>query len=500
MPSLGVSLPDRVADMLPARVGAHHVFLALFGLHVVIKTFLYFRAWQAPYIGDETAYVDGARAVSNLLRDLGLLQSPDTAEIHRSLVGSGWFMPGMAMLLAPLFLVVPDAGLELVRLYLGVVTSVLLLMAALTVRRLLGPVAGCAVLVVPGLVPMWMLFSFSVWGDLCAGLVVVVMLAETIVLLRQLVAGAAPGVGDGVRFGLLAVTALYFRSSTQPLVFGLFLLLLLAVIVLGAGRVRVRGLLSVAVAAVVFVGLLLPWSLTASAALDGRVVTTTSMSASLGNTFGDQAQMCFGPCDPGSSQWFAPLRYARETARATGRSEVEVLPQMSAYARADVTPGSYSADVLDNFGRYTMAPFGFEYLLRPPDSSFDPVSAFVWGGTAILYYPLFLAMLVLLLLRVRGPLDLQLRVVVVKLAMLALVVQPFVHVASTRYWPTFAPVLALAGLLLVEALRSPQPAGAPGRPALAVALDRFQMLIAGFVLLLGGTLAVLALGHLLTAR
>ena len=68
----------------------------------------------------------------------------------------------------------------------------------------------------------------------------------------------------------------------------------------------------------------------ASRTLGDRVITTTSVSNVLGNTFGDRDELCFGPCDPGSTIWFNPLRYSREVGRATGLSELEVQHQMSA--------------------------------------------------------------------------------------------------------------------------------------------------------------------------
>ncbi len=66
------------------------------------------------------------------------------------MVGNGWFMPGMSLVLTPLFLVLPDASMESVRGYLGLVSTGLFLYAAWQVRRVLGPAAALCFAVLPG--------------------------------------------------------------------------------------------------------------------------------------------------------------------------------------------------------------------------------------------------------------------------------------------------------------------------------------------------------------
>src|SRR5688572_5979547 len=101
------------------------VLVVLGCAHVVVKLALFPLVAHAPLVGDEASYVDGARALSNLVRDLGGLGPIDGDELRQNVVGSGWFMPGMSLLLTPLFVVDPDASITMIRAYLGVATTVL---------------------------------------------------------------------------------------------------------------------------------------------------------------------------------------------------------------------------------------------------------------------------------------------------------------------------------------------------------------------------------------
>ncbi|MSZ77431.1 MAG: hypothetical protein F2667_10030, partial [Actinobacteria bacterium] len=427
----------------------------LVGLHLVLLGLLVTQVRGGPLIGDETAYVDAGKALSNLVRDLVALGPVDTREMRLSVVASGWFMPGMGALLAPLFVVVPDASVLTIRIYLALVSTGVLLWAALAVRRALGQRFAVAVLVLPGLVPMWALYSSAAWGDTLAGVVLVVLVAELVACLRRVLDGVAPSLREGARLGLLAIATVYLRSSTSLVVVGLLVVLALTVALSLRQRVRRRGLGAVALAAACFVAVLLPWSIAASQTLGGRVLTTTSVPTVLANTFGDYREGCFGECDPGSTIWFSPLRYAREVGRATGLSEMEVAQQMSAYALRDVTARSYAGDVVDNTYRYTSGPARFSRYLRAPGETGGVGHLLVVGVTETMLYPLWVVGgLLLLLVRRRGR-DEQVLSLVLKLGLLALLSQVFVHQAGPRYWPTAAPLLGLATVLLLDTVRVP---------------------------------------------
>ncbi|MCW2791855.1 MAG: hypothetical protein JWO76_953 [Nocardioides sp.] len=477
---------------------ADRVLLVLVGAHVVVKLVVFAQIAHGPPMGDETAYVNGGMALSNLVRDWTALNAPDWAEVQHNVVGSGWFMPGMSVLLAPLYLVAPHADVAVLRGYLGVVTSLVFLGTVLRVRRSLGATYAGGLLVMPGLVPVWAVFSMAAWGDLLAGILIVLLLVELVELSRHLRSGRAPSPGEGLRLGLLAVAVVYFRSSATLLVAGLALVILLAALTLLRGADRRRAVLSALVAAVAFLAVLLPWSVAASKTLNGRVLTTTSVPTVLANTFGDRDLVCFGPCDPGSTIWFSPLRYSRETARATGHSEMDVAEQMSAYARQDVTPGSYTHDVLDDFRAYTNDPDRFYGYLRASPDGDRPQDVVVEQATRWSVWAAFGVGAALLLWVVRRPREDQVMSVLLKLSLGALLTQPFVHVAGPRYWPTAAPLLGLAAALLIRQLRSRSPGDTDDTDDTGSEATLGRWLTAVQVLLSAGVVAVvvavLALG------
>jgi len=417
--------------------------------HVLLKLAIYPQVMHAELIGDETSYVNGGRALSNALRDLVALNPLDTAELSRNVVSSGWFMPGMMFLCAPLFVVVPDASVELIRAYLGGVSLLLSIGAVLAVRRTFGARYAVGLAIFPGLVPMWVSFSYAAWGDLTAGIVILWFLCLLVPVLRRVHAGRRPTWAEGAKLGLLAILVVYFRSSAAVLSVGLCLVLGVAVLFLLRGRERVLGFLAMVLAGGVFLMVLAPWSVTASKALDDRVLTTTTVQTVRANTFGDHYQLCFGPCDPTSTIWFTPVRYAREVSRVTGVGEVEMLGQMSAYARRDVTAQSFARDVFRNTRAYLFKPGGFAIHLQPPNAGKNLAYWVIAGSTTVMFYLALLGMLGMLLTVFRSSFENRWMALVLKLGIGALLTQPFVHIGGARYWTTIGPLMSLGCVLLV---------------------------------------------------
>jgi hypothetical protein len=434
------------------RRGRSDVVLAmLFTLHVALTVVLWFHIRNGPMVGDQAYYEDAAKALSNALRDLGAFHAVDGGELSRSVVGSAWFMPGMPVLLAPLYLVDPHAPHAATLVYFGVVNTLLLGWVVLSVRRVLGRLYAGALLVVPGLAPTWVIFGMTSWGDLTAGLVLTLLVTELVRVYRRSREGDQPGLGEGVRLGLLAIAMVYLRSSTTPLVavaFGATFLVL--VIVRRRNRLRLVGVF--AAAAVTFLVVLAPWSLSASESLGARVVTTTSVPDSLANTFGRTDELCYGPCDPASSVWFSPLRYSREVARATGLSEVVVQSRMSAYARQDVTLHSYLQELPTTFSNYFKDPGHFAEVVDNPGATSLQVNL-VDRSTNDLIYPAYVLGFLGIVLGLSRRGRTRMPALLVGLCAAALLTQPFVHVSGPRYWATIGPLLGLGVALLVDALR-----------------------------------------------
>ena len=451
----------------PARSGARSavpvVLLGLLAADVVVKVLLLPRAVHAPLQGDEIAYVNAAKVLASVVRDLLTGHHPDLTAIRVTVIGNGWFMPGMSCVLTPLFLMVPHASVEMIRLYIGVLTLVLFLVTVRETRRTLGDLFAGALLVLPGLVPMWVLYSYTVWGDLTAGLLVVIALCWLMRRARAMNAGVAPTVGQGIFFGVLCIATLYVRSSALPLVGGLLGLVFLGSVLALRGRERRHAIASWGCAVLAFGALLLPWSYAASRALDGRVVTTSTVPISVAVAFGDPDDLCFGPCDNGNI-WFSMVRYSRQVARATGASELTVQKQMSTYALRDATPHTFARAVLADTHRYVFEPSGFEAVFRnPPGSAPDSTSAVTRWVTDGLYFAFLAVAAVGLLLVRRRRFEDQVLSILVKLMGAALLLQPFLHICSPRYWPVFTPLMAIAAILVVQTFRghSVEPAGSP---------------------------------------
>ena len=416
---------------------------------VLLRVLLFGQVAHTRFSGDEVAYVDGAKALSNLLRDLVSLHGPDTAELSRDLIGSGWFMPGMTLLLTPIYLVAPHAGPEVTRAWLGLLALAIYLLAIADVRRTLGRWWALGLALVPGLVPMWLLFGYTAYGDLVAGLVATVLITRMIAVLRRCADGFPPRLRDGALLGFLAIATVYLRSSSTPLVCGVGAVGLLAL--LWSGR---RALPPLLLAGGLFLAVLAPWSVAASATLHARVITTTSVPMALANSFGDRTQVCYGMCDPGSTIWFSPLRYAREVSRATGVSEVTVLGQMSAFARRDVTPHSYAQDVIANWHRYIDEPSAFLFKLHPPGEKDRGVQQSITSWTQRVFTPMVWLAAAGLLIVTRRSRRAQLLSVLVKIGLFGLLLQPFVHLAGSRYWTTAAPLAALSAMLAIWSVGS----------------------------------------------
>ena len=435
------------------------VFAVLTLAHVAMKIWWGIDIVAIKPAGDEGAYIDSAKALSNLVRDLLRFSPPDTVELSRNVVGNGWFMPGMAILLAPVYLVFPGAEITLVRTYLAIVSFLMWIWAVNSARIHLGNRYALALMIFPSLVPLWILFSFSAWGDLYAGLLLVVLMCHVSTLLICFQRRVPIRVSQGIAIGALAAGCLYLRSSTLPLIPLLLMILLLGAALFSGIREWRRPLICISAAALSFICLLLPWSISASKTLGARILTTTTVPISLGVAFGNQEELCFGPCGKGNI-WFNSVRYSKVLASTTGVDEVSVQKGMSRYATRDVTPKTYSAKVIENFGRYAFSPGSFRNRFFP-DKKGEAGGAYaskrqlLFKATAYPYY-LFMLFMVLAWVTVKTrTVTEQVNSILIKCFSACLLLQPFFHIGSGRYWTVFAPIFALSlGLLLTPSAKA----------------------------------------------
>lgn len=431
-------------------------FFLLLVAHVLLKLHAGWSVSSLAPTGDENAYVDAAKALSNLCRDVLHLAWPDLGELRKNVVVNGWFMPGMPVVLTPLYAVVPDAGTTALRIYLGCVSFALWLWAVLCAHRHLGRACAYALMIFPSLVPLWLAFSFTAWGDLYAGLLIVILLCHAFTVIRRIYDEGVFTLPDGIRLGALAVAAVYLRSSVSPLVLLLFGFLGFASLTSAYRHRRLAILAAVAATIGTFIAILLPWSLSASLALRAPVTTTTTVPLSMAVTFGDRGKICFGPCGPGNI-WFRTVAYSKAVARDAGVSELTIQKEMSRYAMRGVTPSRYASDVLGNFSRYAFNPGSFALFFSKAGltagESHESRMSWLRTSTTVPYFA-FMALLVIAWFTVaRWTRDDQIASLLIKLFSVSLLVQPFVHVSGGRYWTTFGPMFALAAGWLWSLLR-----------------------------------------------
>ena len=321
---------------------------------LAVKVVLFARVADLPFRGDEVAYHDAGCALANLVRDLAGLHSPDGAELSTNVVGSGWFMPGMGVVLAPLYLVAPHADGTAARVWLGIVSGVVFVLAVASVRRSLGRWFAIALCAFPALVPVWVLLSLTAYGDLLAGLVLVILLARLVEVLRAGRAGDPPSMRDGLVLGVLGITVVYLRSSAVLAVAGMAVTAVTVLLWSLRGKERATGAPT---------GRRRRRVRRPAASLVDQRVGRARRPGDHDDVGPDRdgqhvrrprGRSATAPATPAATPvWFAPVRvYAREVARATGEGEVSVLDEMSLHARKDVTPGSCAQDVVDNIERY----------------------------------------------------------------------------------------------------------------------------------------------------
>ena len=193
--------------------------------------------------------------------------------------------------------------------------------------------------------------------------------------------------------------------------------------------------------------------------------------------------------------WFAPVRYAREVARATGDGEVTVLDEMSAHARKDVTARTAMPGTWSTTSSAIAAIDGFGSLLKPPDAPHDR-GFWQWVARDLslrIFGPVSWLVVAALLVVSRRRFGDQVVAVLLKVALLALLTQPFVHLSGSRYWTTAGALGGLAVVVLVRigydaVLRRPPDAGdEPSR-----LLSALQWALSGATVAAVATVAVLA--------
>lgn len=400
--------------------------------------------------GDEKFYARNAATIADLVfRGRG-----SAGAVAEELVGRGWFMPGMSSLLVPLYAVQVDPAVEAIRTYVSAIVFLLWVWTLREISVTFGRSGAITFLVFPTLAAIWLLFAASAWADLAAGLLLAIVVARTFRMAVSMVEGDVR-LRDVVILELIMGAMVYLRGNTIAAVAAAHGVLLLAAVSWPWSRLLPR--VGKIAAGLALLGLLIaPWTLTASGVLGDTVLTTSSAPLSVAITFGDRRDICFGPCPGEGNVWFRAVRYSREYGEDRGISELDAQRQMAAYALRDVTFQGYAQQVRQNFRSFATRPHGFvTRFMSITTLDLSPrVTAMVEQslrlGTLALYLPFLVALAVANAAVIVRSQRLQVLSVCVKVFTASVFVQPFLHRSHPRYWVSFAPLMAIGAILLLQ--------------------------------------------------
>jgi hypothetical protein len=471
----------RTSGLLPALAWAAVLLWLAAGLFMT----------SVPLSGDEVHYANAANAISDFLRgDLTL------DAMLATVVGYGWFVPGMSLLLTPLYMFGTPDG-PIIRIYVLLIMFLLWLWTLREVHAEFGRRYVAALLVFPGLEITWHLFATTAWGETGAGLFLVIVFVRTCRIARQALAGESIAVNDVAALELALILAFYLRGSLLVVALAVHIFILSMFIFCGQGRSMSRKMAMIVGGGLCFGIAVAPWSIAASRTLGDLVIATSTPVLSFGITFGSAHEICFGPCpgmESGGNVWIEAANFSRVYASAHGVSEIEAQRRMSAYATRALTAIEYLRRVQSNFARLALSPAQFTRDRFLPSSSLHlgrgtvkllGYVALAW--TSALYFPGLLALLIGNLTVIRKDRETQIQSLSFKMLTLCLLLQPFLHPAHSRYWPTFAPLMALSAafLLTLWAARS-TPKGDGAWPLLAIqwayvtAFAAFSLILVAF--------------------
>ncbi|RPF71545.1 hypothetical protein [Aurantiacibacter spongiae] len=397
--------------------------------------------------GDEYTYSAMARAVGEWLRG-----SVSGRQAMQAIFGTGWFMPGIALIGAPPFVLTDDPPHWLQR---GWLLAINLGLTALLIRRFarqFGPRHAALAMLFPGLAAGWYFSALSWFPEITAGLLSTLALLAGWRCAVRISRGSLPEWQDVAAMEVCLIAALYLRGPALLLALALngFLILLAVLAMRGALPRLAAGCLAIALA-------LAPWSIAASRHFDATVITTTNVPLVLADGFGDPARTCFGRCPAGRDIWPA-WQFAQGRAAQTGENPLVVERRMMRASLSGLSPRTYLRTVRANFARFLFEPSHVARLFEPVMHGVPPgmragLLAFVALATWLLYAPMLAALLLANVARLRGGDGQRLQSLLIKLGTAAAFAQPFVHKSSGRYWVAFAPLMAWSAALLIAAWR-----------------------------------------------
>ncbi len=407
---------------------------------------------DVPFTGDEGFYRRNAYHLAQWLIGDG----PATAELGSFLVGNGWFMPGSSILMIPINFF-DQPSLEVTRLYMALVVAALSLWAAREIWLSFGRLAVAGFMIFPGVSLTWQMMGKTVWAEVVAGLLLAIVICRLYRFVLQAVSHGHVSFREILAFELILITMMYMRGSALPVAVASNIVLLVLPFLIAPSRRWLMQSWKVVLGAILCAALLAPWSILASTKLGGRVMTTSTVTLSLGITFGDRSKLCFGPCPEGSI-WHNTVDFSREVAAEEQRSELAVQKDMSAAALEGLTTARYFQQVRRNFANLFLSPNGFTERFFDRHTKLSEglktgaVPDVVRRINQTLYYPALVLLVLANLWVVRRSPPTQVLSLVLKIATVCILLQPFLHPAHERYWPGFAPLMGLSAFFVLARL------------------------------------------------
>lgn len=439
----------------------------MIGAALWIASFLFLST--VPLSGDEIFYASAGAAIGKFLSgDLSFL------EMRTVVVGNGWFTPGIPVVLSPVYLFDPTPHYAVVRLYASFLTFLLWVWALREVNRVFGLGYSVALFIFPALDVTWHFLAGAIWGDLSAGLLLIIILGRIWEIAQRAFEGTRIKWREMLVLEALLVLVFYMRGNSILVAVAIHIFLLAVLLLSGRWQLLTRQ------GAVLMAGMILftigvaPWSIMASRTLGGVVISTSTPALSFGITFGERQYLCFGPCPKVTGNiWIDSAHFSRVYAAEHGGDQIETQSRMAASATRNLTFTTYATRVRANFDRFLFHPAGFTENRFLPGSSlrFSKQTvelagriASIWTG--VLYFPFLLALAVANgMVVIRGWRE-QLESLCIKMFTLCLFVQPLVNLSHSRYWPAFATLMAISAAFLFKMARSDNRAEEPGSTTL----------------------------------
>lgn len=412
-----------------------------------------------PLSGDEVTYTRAARSFADFL--FGRQSARDLAV---EVVGFGWFLPGISILLTPVYLIDATPDLVFVRLYVSAMTFLLWMWTLREVDKEAGRPFAVALLVFPGLDVTWHMFAGSAWGDLPSGLVLAIIFARLLRMTRTLWTGGGIAFTDWLYLEFLLVLAFYLRGNLILVAFAVHVFLLCLLVLTLQRETLLRQAAFAVIGACCFVLAMLPWSVTASRVLGGTVISTSTPVLAFALTFGEQRTACLGPCPSGPGReniWISAAKFSRAYGAEHGISELKVQRMMAQHALRDLTVYGFLRRVRVNAIRYFSDPADFvqERFLTSSKLRLGETTVAALGLacallTGVLFWPFLALLLAANLWIVRGRFEDQAISLAIKMLSICVAIQPFFHTSHSRYWPGLAGVMAMGAAFLYVRLRS----------------------------------------------